>query len=154
MSQVGGSDLDELAPRPQPGERPRRVGSAGDDQVQLLGEMLEEEQHRLVYGEGLDHVVVVEHQRHIVAEASHVVGEGADDGLQGAGRRLQGSDFVPPLYSCGDEPALERRLTGFDACSPVWCRSSDTSTRCSPCSEHVDKFETDLNPHGFPRSAW
>ena len=31
---------------------------------------------------------------------------------------------------------------------------SDTTTRCSPCSEHVDKFETDLNPHGFPRTAW
>ena len=39
--------------------------------------------------------------------------------------------LVPPLDSCGDEPALERRLTGFDACSPVWCRSSNT----------------DLNPH-------
>ena len=58
------------------------------------------------------------------------------------------------VRSCGDEPALERGRRWFGACSPVRCRSSDTSTRCSPCSEHVDNFETDLNPHGFPRSAW
>ena len=38
--------------------------------------------------------------------------------------------------------------------NPEFKSPSDTSTRCSPCSEHVHKFETDLNPHGFPRSAW
>ena len=82
-AQVGGSDLDELAPRPQPGERPRRVGSAGDDEVQLLGEMLEEEQHRLVYVEGLDDVVVVEHQRpHRRSRPPTSLSEGGDDGLQ------------------------------------------------------------------------
>ena len=40
-------------------------------------------------------------------------------------------DFVPQVRSCGDEPALKRGRGGFGACSPVWCRSSDT----------------DLNPH-------
>ena len=50
-------------------------------------------------------------------------------------------DFVPQVRSCDDEPALERGGGGFGACSPVWCRSSDTSTRCFPCSEHVDKWK-------------
>ena len=33
-AQVGGADLDQLAAGPQPGQRQRRVGAAGDHQVQ------------------------------------------------------------------------------------------------------------------------
>ena len=81
-AQVGGPDLEELAPRPQAGERPRRVGSAGDDEVQLRRQMLDEEQHRLVHVDRLDDVVVVEHQDDVVVEAGDVVEEGGDDVLQ------------------------------------------------------------------------
>ena len=48
------------------------------------------------------------------------------------------------------------RLRGLTL--PAWgygtSRPSDTSTRCFPCSEHVDNFDTDLNPHGSPRTTW
>ena len=44
-AQVGGADLDQLAARPQPGQRQRRVGAAGDHQVQLRGQVLEQERH-------------------------------------------------------------------------------------------------------------
>ena len=67
-AQVGGPDLEELAPSPQPGERPRRIGSAGDDEVELRGQVLDQEQHRLVHVERLDDVVVVEHQDDVVVE--------------------------------------------------------------------------------------
>ena len=44
--QVGGPDLDQLAPGAQPGQGQRRVGPAGDHQVDLRREVLEQEGHR------------------------------------------------------------------------------------------------------------
>jgi hypothetical protein len=71
------------------------------------------------------------------------------------GRREGGRPRVRPRRrSCGDEPALEWGGGGLGACSPVWCRSSDTSTRCLSCSEHVDNSSTELNPHCSARSTW
>ena len=48
-AQVGGADLDQLAARAQPGQRQRRVGAAGDHQVQLRGQVVEQERHPLLH---------------------------------------------------------------------------------------------------------
>ena len=47
-AQVGGADLDELAARPQAGQRQRRVGAGGDHQVHLRGQVVEQERHPVV----------------------------------------------------------------------------------------------------------
>ena len=46
--QIGGADLDELAAGAQASQRQRRVGAAGDHQVQLRREMVEQEGHAVV----------------------------------------------------------------------------------------------------------
>ena len=68
-AQVGGADLDELATRPQPRQRQRRVGAAGDHQVQLRGQVLEQERHPVLDVARVDDVVVVEHQHDVVRDA-------------------------------------------------------------------------------------
>ena len=67
-AQVGGADLDELAPRPQAGQRQRRIGAGGDHQVDLWGQVLQQERHPVLDVLRVDHVVVVEHE-HDVARA-------------------------------------------------------------------------------------
>ena len=42
-TQVSGADLDELATRSQPRQRQRRVGAAGDHQMDLGGQVLQQE---------------------------------------------------------------------------------------------------------------
>ena len=64
-AQVGGADLDQLAARPQPGQRQRRVGAAGDHQVQPRGQVVEQERHPLLDVARVDDVVVVEHQHDV-----------------------------------------------------------------------------------------
>ena len=61
-AQIGGADLDQLAARSQPSQRQRRVGAAGDHQVELWGEVLQQEGDAVVHVARLDDVVVVEHQ--------------------------------------------------------------------------------------------
>ena len=68
-AQIGGADLDELAAARRR-QRQRRVGAAGDHQVDLRGEVLQQDEgHRLVHLDGLDDVVVVEDQHDLVASA-------------------------------------------------------------------------------------
>ena len=65
-AQVGGAELDQLASGSQPGQRQRRVGSAGNDQVQPRRHMVEQERHPLLHLGRIDDVVVVEHQHDVV----------------------------------------------------------------------------------------
>ena len=67
-AQVGGADLDQLAARSQAGQRQRRIGAAGDHQVHLRGQMVEQEGHPVVDVARVDDVVVVEHQHDVVRE--------------------------------------------------------------------------------------
>ncbi len=60
--QVGGTQLDELAARPQPGQRQRRVRPCRDRQAGLRRQVVQEERHHLVHLGRLDDVVVVERQ--------------------------------------------------------------------------------------------
>ena len=78
-AQVGGADLDELAARAQAGQRQRRIGAAGDHQVQLRREMVEQEGHPVVDVAGVDDVVVVEHQHDIVRDGAELVEQRGED---------------------------------------------------------------------------
>ena len=69
-AQVGGADLDQLAAPPQPGQRQRRVGAAGDHQVDLRGQVLQQEGHPVLHLARVDDVVVVEHQHDIVRDGA------------------------------------------------------------------------------------
>ena len=59
-AEVGAADLDELAAAAQPRQRQRRVGTGGHHQVQLTGEVLEQERDGLVHLGCGDGVVVVQ----------------------------------------------------------------------------------------------
>ena len=71
--QVGSADLDQLAACPQPGQRQRRVSTAGDHQVQPRRQVVEQERHRVLDLAGVDQVVVVEHQHDVAAGRAEVV---------------------------------------------------------------------------------
>ena len=88
-AQVGGADLDELAARSQPRQRQRRVGAAGDHQVYLRGQVLQQEGHPVVHVARVDDVVVVEHQHDIVRDGVEVVEQGGEARLDRRLGRLQ-----------------------------------------------------------------
>ena len=68
-AQIGGADLDEFAATPQASQRQRRVGAAGDHQVHLRREVLQQEGHPVLHLACVDDVVVVEHQHDVVRAA-------------------------------------------------------------------------------------
>src|SRR5829696_4681128 len=57
-AQLGGSDLCYLVPGAQLGEREGRVRAAGDDEVDVLRQVLQQESSSLMYRPGVDHVIV------------------------------------------------------------------------------------------------
>ena len=81
-AQVGGADLEQLAPGAQARQRQGRVGAAGDHQVDLRRQVLEQERHRLVDLRRLDDVVVVEHQDQVVVDGVQVVEQRRDDDVR------------------------------------------------------------------------
>ena len=64
--QIAGAQLGELPAGPQPRQRQRRIGPAGQHQVHAQGQMLEQEHKRLVHLLGVDQVVVVENQQQLI----------------------------------------------------------------------------------------
>ena len=68
-AQVGGAQLGELPAGPQPRQRQRRVGPAGQHQVQSRRQVLEQEPQRDMDRLGVDQVVVVEDQQHLAVTA-------------------------------------------------------------------------------------
>lgn len=80
-AQIGAADLDQLAARAHPGQRERRVGAAGDHQVQPRGEVLQQERQPVVYVARIDDVVVVEHQHDVVHEGAQGVEQLGEDRL-------------------------------------------------------------------------
>src|SRR5215217_8099947 len=59
-AQLGGSDLGHLVPRAQLGEGKGWIRAAGDDEVSVPWQVLQQERGSLMDGPGVDHVVVVE----------------------------------------------------------------------------------------------
>ena len=84
--QVGRADLDQLAARPKPRERQRRVGPGSEQEMDLGRQMLEQERHPVVDVARLDQVVVVQHQHDLARQRVQVVHEADEDRL---GRRLR-----------------------------------------------------------------
>jgi hypothetical protein len=82
-AQVGGPDLDEVAPGPQPRKRQRRVGAAGDHQVQPGREMVEQELHAGLHVGRVDDVVVVEQQHDVSRRGAEVVEQADEHELDG-----------------------------------------------------------------------
>jgi hypothetical protein len=60
---VGGPQLGELAPTPQPCHRQRRVATAADDEAQSRWQVIQEVGHPVVDRQRLDQVIVVEDKR-------------------------------------------------------------------------------------------
>ena len=73
----------------QPGQRQRRVGAAGDHQVQLRGQMVQQEGHPVLHVARVDDVVVVEHQHDVVRDGAEVVEQSGEDRFDRRLGRLQ-----------------------------------------------------------------
>jgi hypothetical protein len=86
---IGGTDLEELTPGPQPRQREGRVGPAGDHEVHLGWQVVDQERHPLVHLVHLDHVVVVEHQDDVARDRIQIVEKRGQNGLQRRLRRLE-----------------------------------------------------------------
>jgi hypothetical protein len=67
------------SPRAQAGEGQRRVGAAGDHQVQGRGEVVEQEGQPFVDLSRVDGVVVVQHQHDIAREGTEFVEQRGED---------------------------------------------------------------------------
>ena len=65
-AQVGGAQLGQLAAGPQPRQRQRRVSPAGHHHPQARRQVLQQERHRLVHRPGIDQVVVIQDQQHLI----------------------------------------------------------------------------------------
>jgi hypothetical protein len=111
-AQVVGTDLDELGARQQPRQRQRRIGAGRDHQVDLRGQVLEQEGHRLVHVARRDDVVVVEYQHHVVRDGIEVVDQGHEGLVHRRLGRLQereraGTHPVLRPLQCGEKVGPE-----------------------------------------------
>jgi hypothetical protein len=93
-AEVGTADLDELPAAAQPRQGQWRVGAGGDHQVQLIGNVVEEEGHGLVHVGCSDDVVVVQdedplHLRRVFSGAGHGVDQRCESGGRVAGQGLE-----------------------------------------------------------------
>ena len=86
-AQVGGADLDQLAPSPQPRQRQRGVGAGADDQPQLWRQVVDEERHPGGDVDTVGEVVVVEDERDLAGVHAQLVHHPGEHGLD---RRLPG----------------------------------------------------------------
>ena len=65
-AQVGGAQLSQLPAGPQPRQRQRRVSPAGHHHPQARRQILQQERHRLVHRPGIDQVIVIQDQQHLI----------------------------------------------------------------------------------------
>ncbi len=73
--QVCRTDLDQFSTGAQPGDRERGIGTAGNHQVKLWRQVIEQERHTFLDLARLDQVVVVEHQHDVVSGRAEVIEE-------------------------------------------------------------------------------
>ena len=97
--QVGGAQLGQLPASPQPGQRQRRVGPAGQHQMQAWGQVLQQERQRRVHRLGVDQVVVIEDQQHLAVAGlgGQLVDQRRHQPLEGCRRQRaqQQADSLP-----------------------------------------------------------
>ena len=138
--EVDRTDLRELAPCAEAGERESRIGARGDHHVHLRRQVLEQERDPLVDVLRVDEVVVVEHEDEPLRRRAELIHQGREDRLdrrrlrlpqQGErGRadsrshRLQGGDDIGPegrrlaVAGVEREPGRRPRIVR-DACQPL-----------------------------------
>ena len=86
--QVGGAQLGQLPASPQPGQRQRRIGPAGQHQVQARRQVLQQERQRHVHRPGVDQVIVIQDQQHLaVGPGGQVVDQRRHQPLERCQRR-------------------------------------------------------------------
>ncbi len=93
-TQIRGAQLSQLAAGPQPRQRQRRVGPAGHHHPQARRQILQQERHRLMHRPGIDQVVVIQDQDHLIRAGigSHLVDQGRHQPLS----RTRGQRADPP----------------------------------------------------------
>ncbi|MNT11871.1 hypothetical protein D3C72_1467760 [compost metagenome] len=109
-AKVGGPQLGELAPDSQAGKGQRRVLPGGEDQVQALGLVADQEAEGLVDIGRLDDVVVVEDEQHGPGPFRELVDQGGDH--RAGGRKRAGEWGAHPGQGAvegGREGAPEAR---------------------------------------------
>ena len=91
-AQIVGAEFFQFASSTQTCQRDRRVCSGGDDQAQMVWQMVEPIGQKLMYQRRLDNVIVIQHQDSIGSEVIQVTEQGLEDelGWQRAVRRSQG----------------------------------------------------------------
>ena len=77
--ELGGRDLEKLAPRPEPGDGQRGLHAGREDELQPGGRVVQEEGHRLVHLRARDDVVVLDDQHEVVLEGVEVVDQDRQD---------------------------------------------------------------------------
>ena len=88
-AELGGAHLDQVPVGTQRRQGQRWVRPGGDDQTDLRRQVLQEERHRRVDLDGLDEVVVVEHQDQVLRRRLEVVDQRGHDDVQRHAGRLQ-----------------------------------------------------------------
>ena len=112
--QIGRADLNELAAGAQPSERQRWVGAAGNHQVDMRRETVNEEGHSLVDLAVVYDVEVIQHERQVVGNGAELVEQRADHEFDRRLRRIDESQSTGAhgrrnrLY-CGDHICPESR---------------------------------------------
>ena len=83
--QVGGAQLGQVPTGPQPGQRQRRVGPAGQHQVQARRQVIQQERQRRVHLQGVDQVVIINDQQHlaVIGPGGQVVNQRCHQPLEG-----------------------------------------------------------------------
>ena len=78
-TQIGGANLGQLAAHAPARQRQRRIRSAGDHQVHLRRQVIEQEGQRGVNGRRFDQVIIVEHQHKPIGERGNIVQQQGQD---------------------------------------------------------------------------
>ena len=81
-TQIGGTYLSQLTAPAQATERQRRVGAAGNDQVQLWRRVVEQKGDAVVDRLRRDQVVIVEHQHETLRDGADLIEQGPEQRLE------------------------------------------------------------------------
>jgi hypothetical protein len=96
-TQVGGAQLRQLAAGPQPRQRQRRASPAGHHHPQARRQILQQERNRLVCRPGVNQVVIIEDQQHLIR--ARIGGQLVDQGRHQPLKRTGGRRAHPPGQS-------------------------------------------------------
>ena len=92
------AQLGELAAGAQASKRQGRVFTGGDHQVDLGRQVIDEEGQGLIYGSGIERVVVIQDQDKALGDGGNLVEQGGQDRFDGG--RLRGLEGCQ--YSCAN----------------------------------------------------